>query len=148
MNFWVAVLGGFVAGYIMTLAGYWMEGLWGLPRMDMAGSGMKYLGGEKPGWWVVGIIAHHIDSIVLGLLYATLYPTLVNLGLAEGILLTGVIGGIVFGFLIWVILVNLIVMPLSGAGAFGSKLPSAKPIWANLILHLIYGVILGAIYVP
>ncbi len=42
----------------MVLSTFWMEGLFGLPRMDFGLTGMKYLGGEAPGRWFAGILFH------------------------------------------------------------------------------------------
>lgn len=42
----------------------------------------------------------------------------------------------------------LIVMPLMGSGAFGHRTGSWKPAAASLVLHLVYGAILGGVYVP
>lgn len=54
VNFWLAAFGGFTGAYLLSLAGYWIEGHFGLPRFDIAESGKRYLGGEATGWWVVG----------------------------------------------------------------------------------------------
>lgn len=44
----------------------------------------------------------------------------------------------------WFVMMVLL-MPLAGAGAFGLKLGVTAPV-ATLILHWIYGAVLGAVY--
>src|SRR3990170_4644522 len=70
VNIGHALIAGFFAAFLMALAGYWLEGLFGLPRIDLALAGLKYMGGDKPGWWFVGQAAHHITSTGLALVYA------------------------------------------------------------------------------
>lgn len=68
-----AAFAGFVGGYVMALAGYWLEAVLGVSDLDLAHSSLRYVSGGKQGWWVVGIIFHLIDSILLGLLYAAVF---------------------------------------------------------------------------
>lgn len=51
VHFGLAVLAGFIAGYLMAMMAFWMEGLLGVPRLDFGQAGMKFLGGERAGWW-------------------------------------------------------------------------------------------------
>jgi hypothetical protein len=140
-----AAFAGFAAGYVMALGAYWLEGLFGIPRLDFGHTGMKYVGGEKPGFWVVGILFHLIDSVLLALLYAAaIYPRLSE----RGSIAAGVLAGIGYGVALWLVLAMLIVMPLMGSGPFGYRTRSWKPAAASLLLHLIYGMILGGVYVP
>jgi hypothetical protein len=140
-----AALAGFAAGYVMALGAYWLEGVFGLPRLDFGHTGMKYLGGEKPGWWAVGILFHLVDSILLALLYAVgVYPKLP----AQGAIVAGALAGMGYGIVLWLVLAMLIVMPLMGSGAFGSRTGSWRPAAASLALHLAYGAIVGGVYVP
>jgi len=52
--------------------------------------------------------------------------------------------GIIFGVFAWLIMM-IAFMPLAGAGFFGAKIGIAAPV-GLLIVHLIYGVVLGATY--
>lgn len=140
-----AALAGFAAGYVMALGAYWLEGIFGIPRMDFGHTGMKYVGGEKPGFWAVGILFHLVDSVLLALLYAVaVYPKLAE----RGSIVAGAIWGTGYGVLLWLVLAMLIVMPLMGSGPFGARTGSARPAVASLVLHLVYGALLGGIYVP
>ena len=139
-----AALAGFAAGYVMALGGYWLEGIFGIPRLDFGLTGFKYVGGEKPGAWLVGIVFHLVDSVLLALLYAVVvYPRI-----AHGNVVAGLAAGLVYGVVLWIVLAMLVVMPLMGSGPFARRTGSVKPAAASLLLHLVYGAILGAVYVP
>lgn len=139
-----AAFAGFTGGYVMALAAYWLEGVFGIPRLDFGHTGIKYIGGEKPGWWAVGILFHLVDSVLLGLLYAvTVYPRI-----AHGSIPVGIVAGAAYGVALWLVLAMLILMPLMGSGPFGLRTGSLKPAAASLVLHLLFGAILGGIYVP
>jgi hypothetical protein len=139
-----AALAGFAAGYVMALGAYWGEGLFGLPRLDFGHTGIKYLGGEKPGFWIVGILFHLVDSVLLGLLYAVaVYPNI-----EQGSIPAGAVAGLAYGGVLWLVLAMLIVMPLMGSGPFAIRTRSWKPAAASLVLHLAFGAILGGVYVP
>lgn len=149
VDFWLAVLAGFIAGYVMALAALWGEGLFGLPRIDFGHTGVVYLAGEKAGWWVVGIVFHLIDSMLLGLLYAAaVYPSFPWLGVPQGAVVPGAAVGMVYGVAIWAVLAMTVVTTLMGSGPFAWRTGSPRPALASLALHLIYGAILGGVYVP
>lgn len=42
----------------------------------------------------------------------------------------------------------LVLMPLMGSGPFGVRTGSWRPATASRALHLVYGAILGGVYVP
>jgi hypothetical protein len=148
INFWLAVFAGFTAGYVMALSAFWMEGFFGLPRIDLGITGIKYLGGEAPGWWFVGIVFHLVDAILLGVLYAAVaFPNMGLVGLDGAIFPQRVLGGLIYGVILWAVLAMCIVMPLIGVGVFGSRTGSPKTALASLLQHLVYGILLGAIYV-
>lgn len=52
--------------------------------------------------------------------------------------------GMVFGVAAW-LLMMIIPMPLAGAGLFGMNIGIAAPV-ATLVLHLIFGAVLGYVY--
>jgi hypothetical protein len=52
--------------------------------------------------------------------------------------------GMIFGVFTWLMMM-LLVMPLAGAGVFGGKLDIATRL-GLLVLHLVYGAVLGATY--
>lgn len=143
----LACIGGIVGAYVQAIAGYWIEGFKGLPRFDIAEAGKRYLGGEKTGWWTVGIVFHLANGALLGLLYsATLRPLLLPV-VGTG-LVGGIASGLVYGALVWLVLMNLMVFPLSGAGIFGRNSGSSHLRLVTLVLHLAFGLVLGAIARP
>lgn len=140
------IIAGFLAGYVTAVSGYWLEGVFGMPRVDLSIAGFKYYGAERPGQWVVGQISHHIDSIGLAFIYAgAVFPNLGDLFDKPVEWWWGPFAGLVFGLVVFVVLALGIlgtVMSLAG-----QKMPmDAKGFVANLLLHLVWGVVLGALY--
>ncbi|HZS01538.1 MAG TPA: hypothetical protein VFE37_22670 [Chloroflexota bacterium] len=139
----LALFAGLAAAYVQAIAGYWLEGVPGQPRVDIAEAGKRYLGGDGPGWWAVGMLAHLCNGALLGLLYAgAVYPW----AAPGGQLPLRLAVGAGYGVAVWVVILNLLVMPLAGAGLFGRH---GRPLHygrATLILHILYGITLGAIY--
>ena len=149
VDFWLAVLAGFAAGYVMALASYWLETVFGMVRLDFGHTGMKYIGGEKPGWWIVGIGFHLVDSVLIGLAYAAFArPILLDIGLPVGTLWGAVLGGLAYGVLVWATLAMLVAMPMMGTGVFAHRTGSLKLPVVSLLLHLLFGGLLGLIYLP
>jgi hypothetical protein len=149
VDFGLAALAGFAAGYVMALGAYWLEAVFGMMRLDFGHTGMMYVGGEKPGWWVVGMSFHFVDSVLLGAAYAAFFwPMLAGFGLPSRSVAAGVIGGVAYGVIVWVILAMLIAMPMMGAGVFGHRTKSARTALLSLGLHFVYGALLGLIYIP
>ncbi|MBI2953736.1 MAG: hypothetical protein HYY30_05440 [Chloroflexi bacterium] len=149
VDFWLAVLAGFAAGYVMALGAYWLETVIGMVRLDFGHTGMKYVGGEKPGWWAVGMIFHLIDSALLGLAYAAfVWPFLPLVGIPILTLWGDILGGVIFGIVVWLGLAMLIAMPMMGAGVFGHETKSIRPAALSLGLHILFGALLGLIYIP
>lgn len=139
--------GGFVGGYVMALAGYWLEAVFGVSELAFAHNALRYVSGGKQGWWIVGIIFHLIDSALLGLLYATrIYPALRWLPKRHGQVRGNVAAGLTFATGVWLVMAMLIAMPFMGAGVFGRRTGSLRPALASLSLHVIFGAFLGYIY--
>lgn len=136
------VVAGLVAGYAMALVGYWMEGFLKLPRVDLSEAGFIYLDEDGPSRWWIGMLAHEIDSVIFGLAFAgLLYVHLPGWGWLRGLL---------FGIILW-LMVSLaaIVGRIGGAKVFRTTMRMTPPhMVANLLLHLVYGFVLGALYVP
>lgn len=138
---------GFAGGYVMALAGYWLEAVLGISELNFAHAGLRYVSGGRQGWWIVGIVFHLIDSVLLGLLYATVaYPRLKAALKPLGNVRSNVAGGVVFATGVWLVLSMLIAMPFMGAGVFARRTGSIRPALASLSLHLIFGSLLGFIY--
>jgi hypothetical protein len=107
----------------------WFTGLIHNPATDLAGANL-YL--------VVGL---HLLVAIAG---ATLYATLAEPRLAG----SGWRRGVTFSLVLWLLSI-LVILPLTGGGFLGLDLGAGPlPILGNLILHLIYGATLGALYGP
>jgi hypothetical protein len=148
VNIGHALVAGFLAGYVMTVAAYWLEGIFGFPRLDFGMVGLKYMGGDKPGWWFVGQAAHHLNSMILALVYAG--AVFLNLGDIFDKPVEwwwGPLAGLGYGFVVF------LVVPTAMMGTvtvlLGGQLPrDRKMLVANLLLHLVWGAVLGALYFP
>lgn len=142
-----AAFAGFVGGYVMALAGYWIEAVLGVSELDLAHAGLRYVSGGKSGWWIVGILFHFIDSVLLGLLYAAVVDRWMRrITRPLGPFFGNVASGIVYASVVWLVLAMLIAMPFMGGGVFGRRTGSARPAVASYFLHLVFGSLLGFIY--
>jgi hypothetical protein len=142
-----ASFAGFVGGYLMALAGYWIEAVLGVSELDFAHAGLRYVSGGRSGWWVLGIIFHFIDSALLGVLYAAVaYPRLCRLTRPLGRFWGNIASGVAFASAVWLVLSMLIAMPFMGAGIFARRTSSPRPAIASLFLHVVFGSLLGFIY--
>lgn len=139
MDLKLALGAGFLATYIATIGGYWFPAI-GLPKVDFAiFNGVKIApGGSGPQFsYLVGMISHLIDGVIFGLIYAWL--------ISPRLRWAGWLKGMIFGFILTVA-VWLAVLPLVfEAGLFGAEL-GWKATIAVLAWHLIWGVLMGAIY--
>jgi hypothetical protein len=148
VNIGHALIAGFLAGFVFQLVAYWLEGISGFPRMDFGAMGLKYMGGDKPGWWFVGQASHHLVSMFLALVYAgAVFLNLEDIFDKPIEWWWGPLAGAAYGFVV------LLILPMGIMGTItvlmGGQLPrDRKVIVANLILHLVWGVILGALYFP
>jgi len=87
---------------------------------------------------IVGWIAHFIiGTLAWGGAFAFLYDVIPG-GSAT-------LKGIVFGVAAWLGMM-IVVMPMVGAGFFGMNLGLTAPVM-TLALHIIYGAVLGKVYV-
>lgn len=139
-----ALAAGLIAGYVMAVLAYWMEGFLGLPRMDMSQSGMKYLGRAQPDnmTWAVGMGGHLVNAAILGLLYAAaFYP---NMPFDDPTWWHGILYGLTYGVGIMIVLPGIILGTLTRF-----QMPMGpKDLMASLVVHLAYGAVLGAAYFP
>ena len=82
--------------------------------------------------FIVGLIVHMMFSIVFGIIFARIWQ-----GIAQGGMVA-LLGGMIYGVLIWVVM-SYVVGPI-----VGSHIAQEIPVWAWLVAHLMFGVILGA----
>ena len=101
---------------------------------------LTQLGAEHfglPGSPVVGWIAHFVIGVVLwGLVFAHTYETWPG---------AAPIKGAVFSIMIWLLMMSMF-MPMVGAGFFATSIAVGGPALATLVLHLIFGLVLGGVF--
>lgn len=84
----------------------------------------------------LGWIGHFLlGTVVWGIVYAALQASLPG---------APVVKGVIFGALAWLAMM-IIFMPLAGHGLFALSLGPQATV-ATLVLHLIYGAVLGGVY--
>ncbi len=134
------VLAGLVAGYVMALAGLWSGRLPGLVAIDIAEFGRRYMVSDRPSAWLFGMASHLANSVVLVLAWAMLIePNLEWPRPLEGLL---------WGQVLALTLAGALVAPLSGLGLMGRKTGDFRFAATNLLMHAVWGLLMGALYVP
>jgi hypothetical protein len=126
-----------MAGFIATLAmtiGMYTAPQTGLVQENLVTLLGSLLGPQHPAsgswsWWL-GLIMHFINgSLIFPLIYVSLVPWL---------------NGSWWGILLWV-LAQVVFMPVVGLGFFSTRaLTPLVPVIESLVVHLIYGTIVGA----
>ena len=143
-----AIIAGLAGTAVMTVLMYMAKAM-GIP-MDMPRIiGLMFTRPEnKTGTYIVGTMAHFMNGVIFAIIYALLFTVLGHAGWAWGLVFGGVHGvmaGLVMGMM-------HVVHPNMGPGKelpdlglFARNISPMAP--AGLImLHLVYGAIVGAIY--
>lgn len=140
VDFTGVILTGLIAGYVMAMAGLWAGKIPGLVAIDIADFGRRYMISDRPSAWLVGMGSHLTNSILLVFAWASVIDP--NLGWPR--LLTA----LAWGELLAVVLAGALVAPMSGLGLLGSKTGSPRFAATNILLHTVWGVLVGSLYVP
>jgi hypothetical protein len=129
----VALAGGFAATLVFTLLSYYAAPvLTGFP-LDVAAYFADKLGGNA----MLGSMAHYVaGTIGFPLGYLAARPFLPESWPARGLL---------WGAMLW-LGAMLVVFPLTGAGFFMSAMVGTSAVFASLIGHLVYGLVLAALF--
>ena len=128
-----ALLAGVVATAAMTLMAYFVAPLMLGHPMDIA----EMLAGLLGGSWMMGLSMHLTNGIVV-------FPIVYVFGLYNFLLGPPWLRGILWGVALWLML-EVVILPMTGAGVFSSNEGGGKPLMAALIAHLIYGALLGSL---
>lgn len=140
VDFAGVVLAGFIAGYVMAVAGLWAGNLPGLVAVDIADFGRRYMVSDSPVAWLIGIASHLVNSMLLVLVWASMIePNLSWPRAAEGL---------VWGVALAMFFAGALVAPISGLGFMGWRTRNARFAVTNLLLHALWGTIVGIVYVP
>lgn len=140
VDFASVVLVGLIAGYLMALAGLWAGAVPGMVSFDIADFGRRYMVSDRPSAWLLGMASHLTNSILLVLLWAAvLVPNLPSwprpfLGLLYGEVLAFSLAG-------------ALIVPLSGLGYLGRKTGNPRMAITVILLHALWGLVVGALYV-
>jgi hypothetical protein len=140
VDFGGIVLAGVAAGYVMALAGLWAAKLPGLVAFDIADFGRRYMVSDRPSAWIVGFATHLINSVLLTLAWASL--------IEPNIAAPRWLEGIGFGLFLAIAFAGLLIAPLAGLGVLGRRTGSASFAATDVFVHLIWGFLIGVLYVP
>ena len=124
----------------MALAGLWAGRVPGLVAIDIADYGRRYMISDRPSAWLLGLASHLANSVLLVLFWAMLIEPNVHWPRP----LVGLIWGEALAFT----LTGALVAPLSSLGFMGWKTGSPRFALTNLLLHALWGLVVGALYVP
>jgi Family of unknown function (DUF6789) len=143
-----AIIAGLAGTAAMTILMYMAKAM-GMP-MDMPRMlGLMFTRPEnKAGTYMVGLVAHFMNGVIFAIIYAFLFTVLGHAGWIWGLVfgaVHSVFAGIVLGMMP---LVHPRVGPgkeLPSPGIFAKNISSMAPM-GLIMLHLVYGAIVGAIY--
>ena len=122
------------------MVGLWAGRIPGLIAVDIADFGRRYIVSDRPSAWIVGLLTHLANSIILTLFWACVIVPNLHWPLW--------LVGIAFGLFLAVTLAGLLVAPLSGLGFLGHKTGSPAFAVTAIFVHAIWGALLGLVYVP
>lgn len=127
-----AILGGLAGTIVLTLLMYIGAPMMGIPKMDIAAMLGSMLGG-----WTMGMVMHFVNGVII-------FPLIYAFVLFSKLRGTPVIKGILWGVTLWLV-AGLLVMPMMGAGFFGTANGGIMAAGASLMGHIVYGALLGLI---
>jgi len=140
VDFGSVILAGLTAGYVMAIAGLWAGKVPGLIAIDIPDFGRRYIVSDRPAAWLIGLLSHEINSVLLTLAWATIilpslpWPRHLSALAWGGFLSLGLAGSLV--------------APLAGLGFLARKTGSPRYAATSVILHLIWGLLVGSLYAP
>jgi uncharacterized membrane protein YagU involved in acid resistance len=127
------IVAGFVATFVLSAMMLMKHSVGLMPELDPIAMITAMAGASSP---AVGWIAHFvIGSIFWGIGFALISPYLPG---------PYWLRGTIFAVGAWLMMM-IAVMPMAGAGLFGLGLSMMAPV-ATLVLHVVFGLVLGGIY--
>ncbi|ACR32747.1 DUF6789 family protein [Burkholderia glumae] len=126
------MLAGFVATVVLSILIMMKHAMGVMPELDPIGMISHMLGMSTP---VVGWVMHFMIGIVWGIAFASTSRMFPGPFWLKGML---------FAVVPWLVMM-FAMMPMAGAGFFGLDLGMAAPVM-TLMLHLVFGAVLGAVY--
>ncbi len=140
VDFAGVVLAGLAAGYVMAIAGIWAGTIRGLRAVDIADFGRRYMVSDRPSAWLFGLGSHLANSVLLVLAW--------TMFIVPNLPWPRVLVGVLWGQVLAVVLAGVLVGPMSGLGFEGKKTGSIHFALTNHLLHAVWGVVIGLLYVP
>lgn len=140
VDFAGVVLAGLVAGYVMAMAGLWAGTIPGLVAIDIADFGRRYMASDRPSAWLLGMASHLINSVLLVLVWASVIEP--NFSWPRPL------EGFLWGEFLAVAFAGALMAPISGLGFMGIKTRNPRFAITNLLLHALWGLVVGVLYVP
>jgi len=127
------ILAGFVATLVLSALMVMKAKMGLMPDLNVIAMLSHMMGSDMVAGWAAHFM---IGSLLWGLSFAFFFDKLPG-GPAW-------LKGIVFGMAAWLMMM-LAVMPMAGAGIFGSYLGMMAPVM-TLMLHAVFGAVMGAVY--
>lgn len=140
VDFVGVVLVGLIAGYVMEFAGLWAGSVPGLVAFDIADFGRRYMISDRPSAWLLGLASHLANSILLVLVWAMV--------ILPNVTWIRPLAGLLWGEVLAIVLAGALVVPRSGLGFMGLKTGNSRLALTTIVLHAIWGVLVGLLYVP
>ncbi|HAR43714.1 MAG TPA: hypothetical protein DCS07_13955 [Bdellovibrionales bacterium] len=145
IDFQGAVYAGLIAGYVMTLAGLWAGAVPGLVAFDISDFGRRYMASDRPSAWLFGFFTHHVNSVIFTVFWAmAILPNFQSN--FQGAPARPLWVGLGWGVTLAVVLAGALISPMSGLGFLGRRTGNYKFALTNILLHVIWGLIIGAFY--
>jgi len=127
------IVAGFVATVVLSAMMLMKQSMGLMPELDPIGMISAMAGASSP---AVGWISHFvIGSVGWGVGFAIVSPYLPG---------PYWLRGAIFAVGAWLMMM-IVMMPMAGAGLFGLGLSMMAPV-AALVLHIVFGLVLGGIY--
>ena len=135
-NLGKAMLAAFVATVVLSILMVMKAMMGVMPGLDIAAMLAKMMG--APDTPLLGWIGHFmIGTVGYGVVFALLAGKLPD---------SLVVQGVIVGILGWLAMM-IMVMPIAGAGLFSLNFGIVAPVM-TLMLHMIFGAVLGWVYSP
>ena len=132
-NYWKGMAAGLIATIVLSAIMMMKARMGMMPELDVIQMlGDMVGGGSRNVGWAMHFM---VGTVLWGLLFTAILGAAPNGFWWRGI---------VFSLGAW-LLMMLVIMPVAGAGLFGLNLGPMAPVM-TLILHIVYGLVLGGVY--
>jgi hypothetical protein len=140
VDFAGVLVAGLAAGYVMQLAGLWAASIPGLVGFDMADFGRRYITSDRPSAWLLGMASHLANSVLFVLAFA--------MAIVPNLHVPRLLLGLAWGEVLALVLSGALLSPLAGLGFLGRKTGSPRYALTSILLHALWGLVVGILYVP